>query len=61
MQEFSAGYDQIKEMIRRFDEVISEKASKMAINELEFHVENHYVKKKYWDKLQEEINKTIDQ
>ena len=47
-------------MVRRFDEVLSEKASKMAINELQFYVEQHYVKKKYWDKLQEEINKTID-
>jgi len=34
MQEFSDGYEQMKEMVRRFDEVLSEKASKMAINEL---------------------------
>lgn len=51
----------MKEMVRRFDEVLSDKASKMAINELEFSIEHHYVKKKYWDKLQEEINKTIEQ
>jgi len=29
----------MKEMVRRFDEVLSEKASKMAINELQFYVE----------------------
>ena len=51
----------MREMIRRFDEIISEKASKMAINELEHFVEVNYVKKKYWDKLQEEINVTIEQ
>jgi hypothetical protein len=51
MQEFNEGYEQVKEMIRRFDEVISEKASKMAINELQVHVDNFYVKKKYWDRL----------
>ena len=51
----------MKEMIRRFDEVISEKASKMAINELEHIVEVNYVKKRYWEKLQEEINGTLEQ
>jgi uncharacterized membrane protein len=29
----------MKEMIRRFDEVISEKAGKIAINELEFQID----------------------
>ena len=53
MQAYSQEHSQIKEMIRRFDEIISEKASKMAISELEFFIENHYVKKKFWDKLQE--------
>ncbi|CDW78660.1 UNKNOWN [Stylonychia lemnae] len=61
MEIHDESYVQMKEMVRRFDEVLSEKASKMAINELQFHVEQHYVKKKYWDKLQEEINKTIEQ
>jgi hypothetical protein len=51
MHVYSQEYSQIKEMIRRFDEIISEKASKVAINELEYFIENHYVKKKYWDKL----------
>lgn len=60
MEDHDEGYAQMKEMVRRFDEVLSEKASKMAINELQFYVEQHYVKKKYWDKLQEEINKTIE-
>ena len=32
MQDFSDGYEQMKEMVRRFDEVLTEKASKMAIN-----------------------------
>lgn len=34
MQGYSNGYEQMKEMVRRFDEVLSEKASKMAVNEL---------------------------
>jgi hypothetical protein len=35
MNIFSTDNEQMKEMIRRFDEVISEKASKMSIHELE--------------------------
>lgn len=50
----------MKEMVRRFDEVLSDKASKMAIHELEFFIEARYVQKRYWDKLQEEINKTVE-
>ena len=38
-------------MIRRFDEIISEKASKASINELEYLIEASYVKKKYWNNL----------
>lgn len=49
----------MKEMIRRFDEVLSEKASKMALIELEKEIEVQYVRKKYWERLQEEINETI--
>eukprot|EP00347_Sterkiella_histriomuscorum_P017210 403350256 len=61
MDEYNDGYAQMQQMVRRFDEVLSEKASKMSINELQYFVECNYVKKKYWDKLQEEINKTIEQ
>jgi hypothetical protein len=41
----------MKEMIRRFDEVISEKASKAALIELEQSLASNYVKRKYWDAL----------
>lgn len=50
----------MKEMIRRFDEVLSDKASKIGLHELETHIEKLYVKKKYWDILQENISKTTE-
>lgn len=46
-------------MIRRFDEILSEKASKTALHEIEFSIESNYVKKKYWEKLQAEIAGTV--
>jgi hypothetical protein len=51
VKEFTEDNINMREMIRRFDEIISEKASKMAVHELEIFVENQYVKKRYWDKL----------
>lgn len=41
----------MKEMMRRFDEVVSDKASKSALSQLEYEVDQSYVKKKYWDRL----------
>ena len=38
-------------MIRRFDEVLSEKASKVSVRELMYDTELKYVKINYWDKL----------
>lgn len=49
--DFGAQNMQMKEMIRRFDEVISDKASKSQLVELEYQIDQGYVKKKYWDKL----------
>ena len=49
----------MKEMIRRFDEIVSDKASKSQLTELDYQTEQNYVKKKYWDKLQIEINNTM--
>eukprot|EP00347_Sterkiella_histriomuscorum_P007153 403350064 len=56
---FKESNEQIKEMIRRFDEVLSEKASKVSILEFEHQIEKEYVRKKYWDQLQDEIKTTI--
>jgi hypothetical protein len=50
---------QMREMIRRFDEVLSDKAAKSQLTELEYEIDQGYVKKKYWDKLQEEIKATM--
>ena len=51
MTQFSTDNEQMKEMIRRFDEVISEKASKMSLHEMEMFIEKQYVKIKNWDFL----------
>ena len=45
----------MKEMIRRFDECISEKANKMSLVELEQKVSEQYLPKKTWDQLQEKF------
>ena len=41
----------MKEMIRRFDECISEKANKMSLVELEQKISDQYLPKKSWDQL----------
>lgn len=51
----------MKQMIRRFDEVMSDKASKSQLNELEYKIGEQYVKIRYWDKLQSEIKETMRQ
>lgn len=38
MDEMSASYEQSKEMIRRYDEVLSDKAGKTAIKEIYEHM-----------------------
>ncbi len=43
--------EQMKEMIRRFDEVISDKASKMALKELQYDFDGKFVQVRHWDKL----------
>lgn len=57
--DFSQQNEQMKEMIRRFDEIVSDKASKSQLTELEYQIDQAFVKKKYWDKLQNEINETM--
>ena len=49
----------MREMIRRFDEIVSDKASKSMLTQLEYEVDQKYVKKKYWDRLSDEINATM--
>jgi hypothetical protein len=57
--EYGQSNDQMREMIRRFDEVLSDKAAKSALTQLEYEFDQAYVKKKYWERLQEEINQTV--
>ncbi len=49
----------MREMIRRFDEIVSDKASKSMLTQLEYEVDQNYVKKKYWDRLSDEISATM--
>eukprot|EP00347_Sterkiella_histriomuscorum_P007561 403348445 len=49
MMEMSRDYDQSKEMIRRYDEVLLEKANKMAIKEVYETMAANYVKNKPYD------------
>ena len=51
MQSYGKDNEQMRQMIRRFDEILSDKASKMAIHESEVYIEQNYVKKRYWDQL----------
>ncbi len=50
----------MKEMIRRFDEVISDKASKTALSQLSHEIDQNYVKKKYWDRLLSDNKETME-
>lgn len=51
VMEYAASNDQMREMIRRFDEVLSDKAAKSALSQLEYEIEQAFVKKKYWERL----------
>ena len=41
----------MREMIRRFDECISEKANKMSLMELEQKIGENFLHKKMWQEL----------
>lgn len=51
----------MKIMVRRFDEVLSEKASKMALIESEHRIEKHFIKIKHWDRMQDDLQATLMQ
>lgn len=48
------------EILRRFDEVLSDKASKSQLIEIGYEFQQSYVKKQYWEKLQSEIQQTME-
>jgi hypothetical protein len=54
MDEMAAGYEQSKEVIRRYDEVISDKASKSAIKDV-YDAMKPFVKNDFLKKVQEGI------
>ena len=55
MNEMCSGYEQSREMIRRYDEIISEKANKTAVKEV-YEIMRNFIK---IDKLKE-FSATID-
>lgn len=59
MEEMSASYEQSKEMIRRYDEVMSEKASKTAIKEI-YEVMRNYARQERIKEVHNALNKQID-
>ena len=59
MQQYAKDNEQMREVVRRFDEVIIEKASKVSLHEMGVYVEAHYVKKRYWEQLEERIDGNI--
>lgn len=56
----NAGYEQAKEMIRRYDEVISDKANKGSIKEIH-EILKQYVKTERLTKIQEGIAKQFEE
>ncbi|CDW75242.1 UNKNOWN [Stylonychia lemnae] len=61
MDRMNQGYEQSKEMIRRYDEIISDKANKVAINEIYQYVNETFVKQNPYNTQHEESSKKIDQ
>ena len=55
VSDFGRQNEQMREMVRRFDEILSEKASKASLNEAENAMANNYVKLRYWEALETEI------
>ena len=54
-EKFCFEHQQMREMIRRFDECISEKANKMSLMELEQKIGENFLHKKMWQELQEKF------
>ena len=52
---FGYEHKQMKEMIRRFDELLADKANKMSLIELEYKVSENYLLKKAWEKMQDKF------
>ena len=59
MEEMSASYEQSKEMIRRYDEIMSEKASKTAIKEI-YEVMRHFVRHEKIKEVQTQTAKEFE-
>ncbi len=59
MDEMSASYEQSKEMIRRYDEVISDKANKTAIKEI-YEVMRNYPRNEKIKEIQGGFQKQVD-
>ena len=53
---FTTEHAQMKEMIRRFDECLSEKANKMSLIELEHRINDNFLHNSKWDDLQEKFS-----
>lgn len=48
---YATEHAQMKEMIRRFDECLAEKANKMTLVELEKRIQDNFLNIKQWDAL----------
>ena len=49
-------FKQMKEMIRRFDEVLSVKANNYSLKELENRIGENFLKKSSWNELQNKFD-----
>ena len=49
-------FKQMKEMIRRFDEVLSVKANNYSLKELENRIGENFLKKSSWNELQDKFD-----
>ena len=52
---FKLEHTQMKEMIRRFDELLADKTNKISLIELEERVSKNYLSQKQWGQLQEQF------
>jgi hypothetical protein len=59
MDAMQVGYDQSKEMIRRYDEIISDKANKTAIKEI-YELMRHFIKMDKLKEFQTNIDKRFE-
>ena len=60
MKQYSAEQNRFEQMIMRFDEDISLKASKMSLKELRKHVEDKYTTSTEIDKAEDQMRDRID-